>query len=153
MIHFNKPQEFSDQAQPVSACHIECEGKVLLLQRADHKRIEPNKRWVPAGKVDLLEGGVYETPHGAMLREVFEETKIALEMSHDLQQSRKDLYVALSYADIVFYVFHAVLNQMPCVVINPDEHKDFKRVTPEEALEMDLMEDEAECIKLIFFKE
>jgi len=47
-------------------------------------------------------------------------------------------------------MFHKRFDAKPDVKINPNEHKDHIRKTPEQALKLDLIRDLDECIKLFY---
>ena len=141
MIHKNKPENFTPKFEVVS-CFVEYKNEILLLLRQDHKP-EPNTYGVPAGKIDAG-----ETPIQAMQREGREETQIDL---IDAEYFDK-LYVRYPDYDFIYHMYSKKFTTRPEVTINPKEHKSFTRKTPKEALELDLIRDLDECIK-IFHKE
>ena len=83
-----------------------------------------------------------------MARELKEETGIDLP-PEDLSLL-KTVYVEFAGVSFVFNMFRAVLHDKPEVVLNAREHIESVWKTPEEALNLDLMEDAAECIELIY---
>lgn len=112
LLYEEPPQNFSP-AFFVSACYIEIEGELLLLKRTG---IRPETgRWgVPAGK---LEAG--ETPKEAALRELFEETKIALEHPFQLFPAGV-LYIRKPDVDFVYYPFKVHLDAKPHVRLSEE---------------------------------
>lgn len=141
MIHKTPPENFQPKFEVVS-CHIDCNGKLLLLHRADHK--SAGDQWgVPAGKVDPG-----EDIYSAVYRETKEETglDIPLENIH----FRKTVFVRYPDYDFVYHIFQTELDTESEVIINIEEHKDFRWATPSEALEMNLVPDEDACIKLVY---
>jgi 8-oxo-dGTP diphosphatase len=141
MIHHVEPEGFSPRFTVVG-CFLERGGKFLLLHRQPHKP-EGNTWGVPAGKVD---GD--EAIEIAIAREVFEETGVKL-FKEDFTHVVK-LFVRLSNFDIIYHIFSAGFPEEGNVTIQPNEHQDFAWVNREEALVMDLIEDEDECIKLFY---
>jgi 8-oxo-dGTP diphosphatase len=138
MIYKDLPEKFNPKFEVVS-CFVECDGKILLLQRQDNKS-QGGKWGVPAGKID--EG---ESEKLAVLREVKEETGIAL--NNDSVKHSKKVFVRYPDYDFVFDIFKSEIKNFPDVVLSKEEHKDFRWVTPSEALSLDLILDEDECIK------
>jgi 8-oxo-dGTP pyrophosphatase MutT (NUDIX family) len=139
MISKTKPENYSQNFEIVS-CFVECDGKFLLLHRQDHKP-QGNTWGVPAGKVHKDDTSLTS----ALAREVFEETGLSLDES---KFKYFDKYY-VKYPDIhfLYHVFSCSLDNVPEISHNPDEHKDYKWVTPKEALSMDLIQDEDFCIK------
>lgn len=123
-------------------CFLEYEGKFLLLYRQDG-RPYPNTWGVPAGGVE--EG---ETIREAMERELWEESGYRCR-SDDLE-FLQTLFIQFSDLDFIYHVFRLKLGKPHSVKLSLAEHKDFKWVTPEEALSMDLIEDQGECTKLVY---
>lgn len=139
MMHRTRPKDFNPKFEVVS-CFCEFNGKILLLQRLPNKP-EGNTWGVPAGKKSAD-----ETVLDAILREVNEETglnipDIEVKYSHEV-------YVRFAAYDFIYHMSSAAFHSQPDVKINVQEHSQFTWVTPEEALKMDLIEDEDACIKL-----
>ncbi|KKU68542.1 MAG: Asymmetrical Bis(5'-nucleosyl)-tetraphosphatase [Parcubacteria group bacterium GW2011_GWA2_47_16] len=142
MIFFSKPKNFKSKFDVVS-CFLEYEGKILLLHRQDHK--PQGDTWgVPAGKIDAG-----ETRLKAIVRELKEETAHLVTEEKSLLYSGK-IYVRFPTYDFVYHTFHLPVKHEPKIVINPEEHKGFDWVSPAAALEMDLMPDTGNCIKLFY---
>ena len=141
MIHKEKPQNF-DPKFDVGSCFIEYNEEILLLHRQDHKP-EGDTWGVPAGKVNEGEK-VLET----MLREIQEETGFQLPSSQ-LSYFGK-IYVNYPEYDFVYHIFHTKLDQKQEVAINHNEHKNFKWISPKNALNMPLIQDLDACIKLFY---
>ncbi|EKE29412.1 MAG: hypothetical protein ACD_2C00180G0005 [uncultured bacterium (gcode 4)] len=127
----------------VTSCFLEHDGKILLLLRQDHKP-QPNVYWMPAGKIDS-----WETPLEAAMREISEETSIALCESKMIFITK--LYVKYPTYDFIYYVYRNILEDLPDVKINPCEHKGFLWVAPLEALVLDSIPWLDECIKIVYF--
>ena len=62
----------------------------------------------------------------------------------------KKLFVKYPESDFEYHIFHYKLKHRPDIKLRLEEHKNFKWVTPSEALNFNLIEDEDECIKLFF---
>jgi len=142
MIYKEKPKEFSPRFEVVS-CYVECDGKILLLCRPEHKS-EGGKWGVPAGKI---EGD--EKPLIALLREVKEETNLELDQHGcDFLTS---IYVRHSDYDFVHHMYKIKLEIMPDVKINQAEHKDYRWEEPQNAVTtLDLVTDLDECIRMYY---
>lgn len=141
MIYKERPQNFNSKFDVVS-CFVEYNGKILLLHRQDHKP-QGNTWGVPAGKVDAGEN-ILES----MIREIHEETGFLLPSSQI--SYFKKVFVKYPDIDFIYHIYHTVLNQKPSVIINNAEHKDFKWVSPKNALKMSLIQDLDACINLFY---
>ncbi len=141
MIYKERPQNFNPKFEVVS-CFVEYNGEILLLYRQDHKP-EGNTWGVPAGKVDSGEH-ILET----MVRETQEETGFILP-PRQLSYFGK-IYVKYPDYDFIYHIYQTKLDQRQKVAINHKEHKDFKWISPENALNMPLIQDLDACIKLFY---
>lgn len=141
MIYKERPQNFSSKFDVIS-CFVEHDGEILLLHRQDHKP-EGNTWGVPAGKVDVGES-ILE----AMAREIREETGLVLPSSQ-LSYFRK-VFVKYPEYDFIYHIYHTKLDQRQKVAINHTEHKDFRWISPENALNISLIQDLDACIKLFY---
>ncbi|MEI7558311.1 MAG: NUDIX hydrolase [bacterium] len=139
MISKEKPENFNPKFEVVS-CFVAYQDEILLLLRQDHKP-EPNTYGVPAGKVDTG-----ENPIQAMQREGKEETQIDLTDAIYFDK----LFVKYPDYDFIYHMFHKTFENKPDVKINPNEHKGYIWKTPKEALNLDLIRDLDECIKLFY---
>lgn len=142
MLFKESPADFNPKFEVVS-CFLENDGEILLLHRQDHKS-EGNTWGVPAGKV--ADG---EEITASILREIKEETGLTLPSSY-LSYFEK-LFVKYPDYDFVYHIFHAKLDQRTPISLNPEEHKDHKWTSPKNALNMPLIKDEDECIKMFYF--
>lgn len=136
-----QPDNFNKRFDIVG-CFIECNGKFLLLRR-DPKKANGNKWGLPAGKRD--DG---ETLEQALVREVFEETGIAI-LDSDIKQYRS-LFVRDGDVDLEWHMFTTHVAVEPHVIISLIEHTEYKWVTPKESLQMDLIHDLPESVKMYF---
>ena len=141
MISKTPFEEFQPKFEVVS-CFLEVGDKFLLLHRQDFKS-EGNKWGVPAGKV---EPG--ESVEQALLREIQEE--IGLELSRERVTYFDTVHVRYPEYDFVYHMFRAPFDREPEIMLNLGEHKDFRWTSREEALRMNLVQDEDACIKLLY---
>jgi 8-oxo-dGTP pyrophosphatase MutT (NUDIX family) len=112
----------SDQKLPnfqpkmqASACYIEMDNHLLLIQQASRKS-EEGLWGVPAGK---LEPG--ETPEAAAKRELFEETGIQMLTSTQIQYLNT-LYIRKPDIDYVYYMFKIHLDKKPTIRLTSEHH-------------------------------
>ncbi|MBN1502404.1 NUDIX hydrolase [Candidatus Woesearchaeota archaeon] len=141
MIFTQKPSSFNLKAE-VAGCFMEHDGKILLLLR--HENESHGNTWgLPSGKI---EGD--ETPKDAVIREIEEETNIVVS-GKDLKYLGK-VYVRYPDGDFIYHIFHSILDKLRDVKLKPEEHTQFKWVTPEEALKMPFIKDLDACIKLVY---
>lgn len=141
MWFIDKPADFKKRFDIVG-CFIEHEGKFLLLHRLSHKA--NGDRWgLPAGKVDAGE----DRKH-AIVREIQEETGLKFEASAIAYFDSR--YVRDGDFDIEWHMFSTQLSRPATITINPNEHKEFQWVTPEDALGMELIHDLPQSIRLFY---
>ncbi len=126
-IYEKAPADFVDKVQ-VSACYLEVEGRLLLLQRAFNKQ-EPGKWGVPAGK---LEEG--ETAKEAAVRELFEETGIQCLNIQGLGA----LYMRKHTVDYVYHLFKMEIAEMLSVILS-NEHEGYIWASKEDLEVLPLM--------------
>lgn len=143
MIFRKKPSGFNPAFEVVN-CFFEFDKKILLLKR--HSSKFQGGRWGgPGGKVDPG-----EERSEALTREIFEET--GLKVSKDDLIFFKSVFVKHSAHDFTYHMYHYQLPKKLSVVINPLEHEGYKWATPQEAIKMDLVEDQVACVKMFYFK-
>ncbi|MET8428264.1 NUDIX hydrolase [Nocardia sp. NPDC004860] len=114
-------------------CRIERAGTILLIRRAAGVFL--------AGRWELPGGGVEpgERPEQAAVREVAEETGLAVEVLGE-RSAHEWMDVAGRPLRIHARVFDVRENGSGAVILNPDEHDDHAWVTPEQAAGLDLAE-------------
>jgi len=143
MIYKTAPPRFSPSFE-VASCYLEeVHGKILLLLRQNHK--PKGGTWgLSVGKIDSG-----ETPCEAVLREVYEETALELDVNELSYIGR--LYVRQPKLHFVYHMFRHTFKKRPLkknIHIHPEEHKDFCWVRPQEALLLPLISDLGACIEL-----
>lgn len=137
MVEFD-PDSF-DPDFSLSGLVLHVGDEVLLLRRCEQETY--GGYWgLPAGRLD--EG---ESPEQALVREVFEETRIRL--SVDDVSFVHSFSVRYPECDFEYFVFRAVLDEVPEVVLDPAEHVDARFVSLEEALGMELVPGEERCLR------
>lgn len=141
MVFKKIPKNFNSKFEIVS-CFCELDGKILLLHRQDHK--PQGDTWgVPAGKRDND-----ETLFQAIIREIREETGI--ELSCQEVEYYKKVFVRYANYDFIYHIFHVELKTPIKVILNKNEHKNFQWLTPQQALEINLIEDLEVCIEIFY---
>lgn len=133
------PPEGFIKGADVVGCYVEHDGRILLLRRLPGK--SAGDSWgLPAGKA---EPG--ETMPEAMVRELREETGIVVET--DALTPHEEWYVQHPNRQFIFRTYSLPLAEEPDVSLHPDEHHDYRWVTPREALDLVLVPDQDACIR------
>jgi len=141
MIYKNAPKNFSPKFSVVS-CYVEHEGEILLLHRHDHK--SEGGRWgVPAGKIDQGENELE-----AMIREIKEETGQKV-LAKELEYLSK-VYVKYPDYHFIYHMFRVKLDKKTDVTLSASEHKDYKWVAPQDALNLELVRELDRCLKMSY---
>ena len=141
MLFQTKPDDFNPSFEVVS-CFMEYRDKILLLHRQDTKP-QGNTWGVPAGKLNSKEDKLY-----GVIREIFQETGFQPKFQ-EVNYFNK-LFVRYPECDFVYHIFSTKLNEKIAVKINLEEHKGFIWISPSKALEIPLIMDLDECIKLFY---
>ena len=139
---FQQPPENFNPKVEVAACFITVKDNVLFIKRHAHCS-EPSKWGIPGGK---LEKG--ETAHQAVLREIKEETGLHLpsEVKH-----LGTVYIRYPEVDFIYHMYGHTLSELPeQIVIDPEEHQEYRLMTLKEALDLPLIRGEDECIYLVY---
>ena len=142
MILAQRPDDFAPWFE-VAACLCECDGKLLLLKRLEGKS-EGGKWGAPGGKMD--EG---ETILEALAREVFEETGVRIEDPSRLTIVQ-EFFVRTEKKDFVYHLYRHSFDAEPEVSLNPHEHTEAQWIGAKEALEMELVADMEECLRVAY---
>ncbi len=141
MIYEKEPEDFNSKFYIVG-CFVECNNKIVLLHRQDHKP-QGNTWGIPSGKVDDGEG-IFE----AIAREIREET--SFEIPHSKIKDFQKVYVRFEGYDFIYHIFHTELDEPKEIRINHEEHKDSRWASIPHALSMPLMEDVDRTIELYY---
>jgi 8-oxo-dGTP pyrophosphatase MutT (NUDIX family) len=141
MLYLEKPEKFIPKFDVVS-CFVEYNNRFLLLHRQNHKP-QGNTWGVPAGKVEQGESHLH-----ALVREIKEE--IGLEVYPEKLLFKNRTFVKFSDYDFVYDIYILRLSHEPEIRLDNRDHKDFIWTTPEEALKMNLIQDEDACIRLCY---
>jgi len=139
---YDTPQLDFDSKFDYIQCFIEHEREFLYLLRQDDKE-EGNKWGGPGGGSEQGEDKL-----ATAIRETKEETGILL-------CPQRMIYLGVLYVryperfDFTCHTYYTVISRKPKIVLNDEEHKDFRWVTLQEALSLDLMLDEDEHIRIV----
>ena len=139
MMFLEQPADFKADFE-VAICYCESGGEVLLLLR---------QPWEGEGSKWCLPGGTLnqgEQPTETVIREVHEETGIALD-PHKLKFFTK-VWVKKPQYNYVLHKFYQHFETRPNVIVNVEEHADFRWVKPNESLSMNLLTDGAQGMKM-----
>jgi 8-oxo-dGTP pyrophosphatase MutT (NUDIX family) len=143
-IYLTPPPNYKPRVDVVGVFIEDGEGRMLLLHRQKNKRQE-NTWGIPGGKIDKN-----ETVEQAGMREVKEET--GFDIAEQCIERLETVYIVYSEKD--HFTYHMLRTRLigdpGAVKINWQEHKGFTWASPAEALRMELMPDEAPCIKLAY---
>jgi 8-oxo-dGTP diphosphatase len=126
----------------VAACFITVKDNVLFIKRHAHCS-EPSKWGIPGGKLEKD-----ETAHQAVVREIKEETglHLPLEVKH-----LGTVYIRYPEVDFIYHMYGHTLSDYPeQIVIDPQEHQEYRWMTLREALQLPLIRGEDECIYLVY---
>lgn len=138
-VFLTPPNDFKDTGLHVVAAFIKADNKVLFMKYAPHK-IHANQWAIPGGKVNSG-----ESLNKAVIREVKEETSLELDFCF-----LKTAYIQIYGIDLVYHMFEAKIEAIVNDIPLTSEHTELAWWTLEEALEQNLMIDEAECIRIAY---
>lgn len=139
MLFIDRPENFQEKFEVVS-CFVEYQKDILLLRRQYHKT-HPNTYGVPAWKVNR-----WEKYSDAIQRELYEETGL----KNLLLTYYKKLYVTHNTYNFIYHIFFTQLTRKPKIIINPEEHLSYERVSVEQSLQLNLVEDLDTCIRMFY---
>lgn len=142
MISRTKPKDFNKKFEVVT-CFIQHENTFLLLHRQGHKP-QGNTWGVPGGKVHKDDADNAT----ALAREIQEEIGVSVEPAK--LNYFKSFFVQYPEYDFVYHMHFHKVKALPKIDLHKEEHKDYRWVTPQEALGMVLIPDEDFCIKEFF---
>ncbi|MBA2369929.1 MAG: NUDIX hydrolase [Candidatus Protochlamydia sp.] len=137
-VHLTAPHGFVPRVE-ISACYLEIDNNLLLLQRAQGK-LEPGKWGVPAGKIEKN-----ESPEKAAIRELFEETSITVENFLQLE-SLDSLYIRKPEIDYIYHMFRVQLDQIPNVNLSREEHQHYIWASAKDIKTLPLMDGAIEAL-------
>lgn len=138
-----EPIKDFDKMFDVVSLFIICGDKMLLLKRREDK--PQGGAWGRvAGKVDAG-----ESLEKAILRETLEETGLQITV-RQITKYAKNYYVRHGDTDFIFYVFVLELPECPQITLSDREHSEYSWFTPQEALALDLVQDEEVLVADLF---
>ncbi len=126
----------------VSTVFIECENKLLFLQRASNK-ISPGTWAIPGGKLEKN-----ETPLEGLIREIQEELQLC--PTQEVFKYLNSFYVRHPLIDYRLHLFRCHLESFPVITINTDEHQAFIWQSVEKVNELALLEGQIEAYHLAY---
>lgn len=140
-FYIEKPFDFSNELE-VSTVFMECQGKLLLLHRAQCE-LSPETWGIPGGK---LEKG--ETPIEGLTREIWEELRLIPDLK-DLQFIRS-LYVRHPQVKYQLHLFRWILKSIPPITLDSKEHHDYLWQPIEAFADLPLLEGQLEAFKFVY---
>ena len=140
-FYLEQPKNFQFKVE-VSTVFIECENKLLFLQRASDK-IAPGTWAIPGGKLEKN-----ETPLESLIREIHEE--LQLSPSLDVINYKKSFFVRHSLLNYRLHLFQWILSSFPTITINFDEHQAFVWQPIEKINELPLLEGQIEAYQSVY---
>ena len=87
-------------------------------------------------------------PGASLEREVHEETGVNLK--GEQVNFVTTCYVRYEAYDFLYHIYRTILNTPPAIVIREKEHTDHQWLAPNDALKLNLIQDEDFCIKLLY---
>ncbi len=140
-LKFWDPTKNDFPAKRVVTVFMQFGDKFLVLQRA-RKDAQYGLWGIPGGKLNCG-----ELPEEGLIREVKEETQIQCQAA--IQLLGTALSRTPSDGEYALYLFHLFLPTFPSVVINTDEHSNFKWVTLSQFEELELLTAQREAFELV----
>lgn len=129
-------------------CHIKHEGDVLYLQKPPHHKYYPSKWGVVAGKVSTEDPRKPERLIDAMVREILEET--GWQIDPLLLKTCGVKPVKHPHLNFLYHWFRLDLHHRRPQIKLSAEHVDYRWVTPQAALSLDLIEDEEHILRYTY---
>ncbi len=140
---FQDPPENFQPKMEVVGCFVIVGDQILFLKQLPDDS-EANAWGVPGGKLKKNEVATV-----GMVREIFEETGIRLDACS--LQNKGKVYIRYPEMDFTYQMYEVALNEFPeKIVIDPQEHSEYRWMTFKTALELPLIRGEAECIHLVY---
>jgi 8-oxo-dGTP pyrophosphatase MutT (NUDIX family) len=141
MIYEQMPEHFVSKFE-TAACFLEHEGAFLMLKRALAKPF--GGTWcLPDGKRD---GD--ESLQDCAKRETLEETEILLDdaaITH-----LKTVYVENAGLQFTYHMFKVSVPKRPMPRLNSAEHSEYVWTSPRQALGMNLIPGQDDCVRLVY---
>jgi 8-oxo-dGTP pyrophosphatase MutT (NUDIX family) len=138
-VFFQRPEPFAPRVE-IAAAYVVCREKLLLLQYREKEG--RGALWgVPAGKIE--QG---ESPKEALVRELYEETKI--DAREDTLSFLGNLYMRNGCGDYTYHGFYLSLPELENIALS-DEHTAFCWVSVEEAKRLPLIGGGLEALSLL----
>ena len=126
---------------------LEQDGKILLLHRCDKEPIWDKKWEFPGGKIEAEEPAT-----DAICREVFEETGLQV-TAHEFLLNHKHLWdLEHKFIEVHIHLYRCEVEGLN-VCIEPQHAYDSRWVTVEEAYQMDMLEANADMLRLVYGQE
>jgi 8-oxo-dGTP pyrophosphatase MutT (NUDIX family) len=140
-FYIEKPLDFKTELE-VSTVFMECQGKLLLLHRAQCE-LSPETWGVPGGKVE--QG---ETPLEGLLREIKEE--LNLDPNPQSLQFVRSLYVRHPKIKYQLHLFRWLLDSIPSITLDPKEHHNYLWQPIEAFADLPLLEGQLEAFHFVY---
>ncbi len=137
LVFLQPPENYNPKLE-VSACFMKLDDQFLFLKRVP--KVSEGECWgIPGGKLEKN-----ETHHAGAVREVHEETGLLFPPEN--VRHIQTVFIRYPHIDFTYHMFETHLDSMPSILIDPNEHTEFKWMTLKEALLFPLIPGEDECI-------
>ncbi|MBN2479120.1 MAG: NUDIX hydrolase, partial [Parachlamydiales bacterium] len=141
MFYLKMPQDFISQ-KDIVICYLVHNDQFLLLRR-NFDKFKGGTWTAPGGKKES-----FETTDMAVIREVFEETKIKIQLENLIFVNK--CYITHDDFHFTMHIFKTFLKEKPNIILHEEENDKYIWTTVKEAEKLNLIEHADECLKNSF---
>ncbi len=144
MFYLKKPKDFTPKMQVV-ICYCIFLDEILFLRRKKKKKFQGGLWTAPGGKKEKN-----ESSRQTIIRELFEET--SLRIAQDALKYIGQYYIRYPNFDFNIEIYKTFLNAKPKKInLSITEHDKYQWITPQKALDLDLIPGARDCLLTTFF--